>query len=175
MPQGSNYAQRLRPIGQMLEDLRVESFTLKADGDDFLVQGRKREEPRIPAPEKPLQLVWRLLRRKAPEPEEPPVPSSSIVELRYTAEEITQLDSAGQSRRSGPGTSPEPHAVSQILRAVGAFIDQKEAQLLGVSKDEQNITVEYRSSLNAKVSQEFTIASLYDFWVRMYLRRKRAE
>jgi hypothetical protein len=175
MAQDSNYAQLLRPIGQMLEGLGIESFTLKVESDDFLVQGRKREEPRTLAPEKPLQVVWRLLRRKAPEPEETPDPSSSLVELRYTREEIARMDSAGQSRRSGPGTSPEPHAVSQILRAVGAFIDQKDGQLLGIRKDEQNITIEYRSALNANVSQEFTIASLYDFWVRMYLRRKRAE
>lgn len=175
MAEHSNYAQLLRPIGQMLEGLGVESFTLKVDGDDFLVRGRKREEPLTPMPEKPLQVVWRLLRRKAPEPEKTPAPTSNVVELRYTREEVARMDSAGQSRRSGPGASPEPHAVSQILRAVGAFIDQKEGQLLGVSKEEQNITVEYRSSLNANVSQEFTIASLYDFWVRMYLRRKRAE
>jgi hypothetical protein len=37
----TNYAHLLRPIGQMLEALGSESFMLKVEGDDFLVQGSK--------------------------------------------------------------------------------------------------------------------------------------
>ena len=161
----------------MLEGLGTESFALTIEGEDFLVRGRKRVEPTAgPPPEKTLRAVWRLLRGTEPEPKESPNPSSGVIEIRYTAAEIAQIESAGKAKRTGSGNPPEPHALSQILRAVGAFIDQKEGQLLGVKKDGQNITVEYRTASNEDARQEFTIASLYDYWVKMYLKRRgRAE
>lgn len=155
----------------MLEEAGIESFTLKVEGDDFLIRGRKRVETSPPAaPETGLRVIWRLLRRTESEPKASITPSP-VVELRYTLEDIAHLESAAKAKRTGSGASPEPHALSQILRAVGAFIDQKEGQLLAVSKEEQNITIEYRT-LDKDVRQEFTIAGLYDYWVKMYLKRR---
>lgn len=173
MSQRSNYAQLLRPIGQMLEGLGIESFALRLEGEDFLVHGRKKiEQPPSPPPEKTLRVVWRLLRGTPPESKQNSNPSSGVIELRYTPDAIAQMDSAGKAKRAGSGTPAEPHALSQILRAVGAFVDQKEGQLLGITKDEENITVEYRSDVVDDTRQEFTIASLYDYWIKMYLKRK---
>ncbi len=66
---------------------------------------------------------------------------------------------------------PEAHSLSQILRAVGGIVDQKQGRFLSVIKEGQEITVEYESTLKQKIVEKFTSASLYDFWVRMYLRR----
>jgi hypothetical protein len=54
---------------------------------------------------------------------------------------------------------------------VGAFVDQKQARLISVRKDEQKIEIEYESPLKGRIAEEFTAATLYEFWVRMYLKR----
>ena len=82
------------------------------------------------------------------------------------------MDSEGQKKRTGEPGSPEAHTLSQILRAVGAFVDQKQGNLSSVTKDGQDITIEYESALKRSMTEKFTVASLYDYWVKMYLRRR---
>jgi hypothetical protein len=83
------------------------------------------------------------------------------------------MDQEAQRRRQGPGPGADSgaHTLSQILRAVGAFVDQKQGRLLAVTKEGQEISVEYESALKRRLTEKFTVASLYDFWVKMYLRR----
>jgi hypothetical protein len=38
--------------------------------------------------------------------------------------------------------------------------------------DGQDISIEYESALKRNLAEKFTVASLYDFWVKMYLRRR---
>ena len=92
--------------------------------------------------------------------------------MHYTHDDIARMDNEGQSKRTGAPGSPEAHTLSQILRAVGAFVDQKQGRLLGVSKEGQDISIEYESALKHDLVEKFTIASLYDYWVKMYLRRR---
>lgn len=174
MVESPDYAQLLRPVGQMLESLGVESFMLQVEGDDFHVHGQKREEPPPPQPEqtKTLRVFWQLLRGKQSDPQEKPTPSSGVVELHFSQDDIARLEAEGRAKRSQSGGSPEAHAISQILRAVGAFVHEKEGRLLGIKRENQTITVEYESALKRKVTQEFTVSGLYDYWVRMYLKRK---
>ena len=44
--------------------------------------------------------------------------------------------------------------------------------MLAVKKEEHNITIEYESALKRKIAEQFTVASLYDYWVKMYLKRR---
>lgn len=171
MAQSPSYAQLLRPVGQMLEGLEVESFVLQVEGDDFIVQGRQRARKSPQAQEKTLRVVWQILRGREASPKEPAAASAGALELRYTRDDVARMEREGQSRRREPGQTPEAHGTSQILRAVGAFVDHKGGRFLAVSKRDQNVTIEYQSPLNRKVVDELTVSSLYDFWVRMYLRR----
>ena len=82
------------------------------------------------------------------------------------------METEGQSRRQGAGGRPEAHALSQVLRAVGAFVDQKQGRLTSVKMASQDITIEYESALKQNVTEKFTIATLYDYWVKMYLKRR---
>jgi hypothetical protein len=82
------------------------------------------------------------------------------------------MDKEAQTRRQGARGSSEAHTLSQILRAIGAFVDQKQGRLLSVTKDGQDISIEYESALKRNLTEKFTVASLYDFWVKMYLRRR---
>jgi hypothetical protein len=167
-----SFAQLLRPVGQMLEPLQVEAFTLKVEEGGVSVQAQRREQKRAPAPDVSLRMTWQLFRRKKSGPAPEPQPSSGILELHYTEEDIARMDAEGQTRRKASGGSPEAHALSQILRAVGAFVDQKQGRLIGVALAGQDITIEYESALKKVLNEKFTVATLYDYWVKMYLRRR---
>ncbi|HXG51287.1 MAG TPA: hypothetical protein VNN77_07780 [candidate division Zixibacteria bacterium] len=175
MPQSLTYAQLLRPIGQALEALGAESFRLQVDRDDFVIRGKTAPKP-APAAEssrpKSLRVVWELLRGGKPKGNQPPAgPSAGAFEVTYTPEDIAFLDVEGQSRRRNPELTPEAHSLSQILRAVGAFVDEKKGRLVAIQKQDQAISIEYESALNRMTTQEFTVSTLYDYWVRMYLKR----
>ena len=155
----------------MLEPLQIESFSLKVEERGVAVYAERHETPQ-PAPNVSLKVSWQIFRRKKTEPEQDLQPSSGTLEMHYTHEDIARMDNEGQSKRSGAPGSPEAHTLSQILRAVGAFVDQKQGRLLGVSKDGHEISIEYESALKRALTEKFTVASLYDYWVKMYLRRR---
>lgn len=156
----------------MLEPLRVESFSLKVEDSGVAVYTQKREDAPPAAPNISLRVTWQMFRRKKTEGTEDPQPSSGALEIHYTHEDIARMESEGQSKRQDLPGSPEAHALSQILRAVGAFVDHKQGRLLAITKEGQDITIEYESALNRALTEKFTIASLYDYWVSMYLRRR---
>jgi hypothetical protein len=83
------------------------------------------------------------------------------------------MDAAERAKRTAAGSTPEAHKLSQILRAAGGYVDQKGGRLLEVRKSFDDITIEYESALKKKMTEKFTVAGLYDFWVKMYLRRKK--
>lgn len=165
-----NFSQMLRPVGQMLEPLQVESLSLRMEEGGVSVRAHQRPQPVQPSSDVSLRVSWQIFRRKKNEPE--PQPSSGVLELHYTSEDINRMDTEAQARRKGTGGSPEAHTLSQILRAVGAFVDQKQGRLLGVTIEGHDIAIEYESALKKSSVEKFTVASLYDYWVKMYLRRR---
>ena len=168
-----SFSQLLRPVGQMLEPLQIESFSLKIEDGGVAVFAETHQTPRpAPARDISLKVSWQIFRRKKAEPSPEPQPSSGSLEMHYTHDDISRMDVQGQSRRTGAPGSPEAHTLSQILRAVGAFVDQKQGRLISVVKDGQDISIEYESALKRPLTEKFTVASLYDYWVKMYLRRR---
>jgi len=157
----------------MLEPLHVDSLSLRVEESGVSVRAHQRPQPEQPANDVSLRVTWQIFRRKKPEPE--PQPSSGVLELHYTREDIARMDTEAQARRTGAGGSPEAHTLSQILRAVGAFVDQKQGRLLGVTIEGQDIAIEYESALKKTLVEKFTVPSLYDYWVKMYLRRRSRE
>ena len=172
MSSNFNFSQMLRPVGQMLEPLEIESFALKIEDRGVAVFAEKHEPAHAPGSNVSLKVSWQIFRRKKAEASQEPQPSSGTLEIHYTDEDIARMDSEGQKKRTGEPGSPEAHTLSQILRAVGAFVDQKQGHLLSVTKDGQNISIEYESALKRNTTEKFTVASLYDYWVKMYLRRR---
>jgi len=173
MAQGFSLSQLLRPVGQMLEPLNLESFALRVDSEMVSVQAQKRVERQPPpSQEMSLRVVWQALRQKKPEPQEEPKPTSGVVELNYTRDEIARIDNEGKSKRKETGGRPDAHALSQILRAVGAYVDQKQGKFISVTKDGQELRIEYESLSKQPMTESFTVSSLYDFWIKMYLRRR---
>jgi hypothetical protein len=142
----------------------MESFSLTMEGDTVIVRGRKHRDRTVNNLSQ--RGFWQLFRSNRPAE----VDEWESVELRYTPEQLSHMDDEGRSKRGNLG-SPDAHSVSQIVRAVGALVDQKQARLLSVRKDEEKIEIEYESPQKGTVTEDFTVATLYEYWVRMYLKR----
>jgi hypothetical protein len=142
----------------------MESFSLTMEGDTVVVRGRKHRDQAVDnlSP----RGFWQLFRSNRTAE----VDKWEAVELRYTPEQLSHMDDEGRSKRGNLG-SPDAHSASQIVRAVGAFVDQKQARLMSVRKDQDKIEIEYESPLKGRITEDFTVATLYEYWVRMYLKR----
>jgi len=168
----SSFSQLLRPIGAALEPLQIESFTLRIENEEILIRAQKREERHPPPVNSTVPSVWDLFHRKKIDTCPAPQPASRVVEFRYSYDDIVWMDSDGVSKRKATGGKPDPGALSQLLRAVGAFVDQKQGRLLGVIMEDHDFAIEYESALKQKSTAQHTVASLYDYWVKMYLHRR---
>ena len=142
----------------------MESFSLTMEGDTVVVHGRKHRDQKVG--DLSPRGFWQLFRSNRTAD----VDKWEVVELRYTPEQLSHMEHEGRSKRGNLG-SPDAHSASQIVRAVGALVDQKQARLMSVRKDEEKIEIEYESPLKGKVTDDFTVATLYEYWVRMYLKR----
>ena len=170
MSRDYKYAQMLRPIGQIMEKHGIESFSVTMDGSDIVVRGHQPIKPREAPSGFSLKSLWRVFGGgNDPDPALPQ--PSTTVELRYTPAEVARLDAECQNQRRSSGGAPEPHSPSQILRAAGTFVDQKEGRLLAVTKEGPKIILAYESAAKGMVSEQFSASELYDFWVKMYLKR----
>lgn len=162
----ASYAQTLRAIGQTLEVLDLEAFELKSDGRDYLVRGETAALllEKQDLQESGLRAVWRrLLRGQQAKPRS--------IELRYTPEDIDRLQREGQTRRRDPHEIPDPYSVSEILRAVGAYLDLKGAHLLEVSRRNGRVTIQYETAEGRRTVEKHKLSSLYNFWVHRCMQR----
>ena len=107
----------------------MESFSLTMDGDTVVVRGRKHRDQAVDKLSP--RGFWQLFRSNRTAE----IDEWEAVELRYTPEQLSHMDDEGRSKR-GNLSSPNAHSVSQVVRAVGAFVDQKQARLMSVRKDE---------------------------------------
>jgi hypothetical protein len=170
MSQDYKYAQMLRPIGQVLEKHGIESYSVTMDGSDIVVLGHHPMKPQEAPPGFSLKSLCRLF-GGGNDPDRAATQPSTTVELRYTPAEVARLDAECRNQRRSSGAAPEPHSPSQILRAAGSFVDQKEGRLLAVTKEGPKIILAYESAAKGMVSEQFSASELYDFWVKMYLKR----
>lgn len=143
------YARALRCIGQALQSSRIEVFELKTHSGGYrLIAG------------------------------DPQPPYTGLIELNFSAQRIEQLDREGRARRSGPKTEVRFDSVSEMLRAVGEYIDRKQAELFRVENSETSLTadapvlvIEYRTRAGDVETETLPARFLHDASVRMYKRR----
>jgi hypothetical protein len=178
------YAEPLRAIGQALETLNIQRFEMEPVGEDFLIRGDIAVTNRILIDDHLTyndlrRNIWGNLPEKNPESgdtanrSEPTV--DSPVELLYRVTDVERLEADGRSRRINPHGTTNPTSLSQILRCIGAYLNQKRARLLKLSRQAESVCVEYETSLGTNIKELLSRSDLYDLWVRMYLQRtKRA-
>lgn len=177
----SSYAIPLRAIGQALEALQVEAFNLEREGDDYLVRSWPKAIlweglPSQAGPNDDVPAVGGSLSNSLPPREEfsGVRTSSAEMNLRYTPKDIEQLEREGQEKRSNPNKLPDGHSMSELLRAAGDYVEQREACLLGISWRGQSISIVYETAEGRRELDVFSLSSMYDYWQLLCLRREAA-
>lgn len=186
MSQTSTYGQTLRAIGQDLEERHLTAFALEMRDGDYVVRAKAGDSPRTGIRsglfnKARFQALLEVLGIRQTQSGDLSAAEASdkFVELRYGAEEIDRLEREGRSRRGNSTGVPELLSLSQILRAVGAYIDEKRGRLLTVTRRDQSgdihsVTVEYENYKGERTEEERPFSNIYDLNVHFYKRRKRA-
>ena len=91
---------------------------------------------------------------------------------RWPPDVVERLEHEGRRRRQRAEGMPEAHRPSQVLRALGQYLDNLGARPKRITKGIEEIVMVYETSVGRKVTESRTLSSVYDLWVRMYLRRR---
>ena len=175
-----NYSRILRVVGQKLEPLRPETYEVVSYGNCYLVrcrvkedsQGKKKEEKKVRGVAAFLRL-WRDPENLTAR-ENPNEGSSMNVEFLYSLEELNHEDEEHKEPRRDPNAMPDPYSLSNTLRAVGAFLDRKpDIKLLFASNHGQEVVILYETKGGVRHLEEYPISTIYEFWVKEYVKRKK--
>lgn len=153
-----SYDRPLRNIGQSLEAQRINVFELKCEDKRYVVTGNPEQEISLLAA---LREWQKRLRREA-------VNSS----LSYALQDIEQLERQGKSQRLKPDRLPDFYALPNVLRTLGAYLDEKEAELIEIHKRPLTLMLLYRNRDGHPAVEERSIASFYDFFIKLHGKRK---
>ena len=93
------------------------------------------------------------------------------MELCYKVEDVERLDEEGRTHRGRGQSVGDAWSLSQILRSIGAYLNQKRARLSKIVRDADSVTVEYETTVGSQMKETLAMRDLYDLWVRMYLHR----
>jgi hypothetical protein len=140
-------ATALRCIGQDLEQRGLKSFDVRLEGTAYVAQCGYQGPPS-------------------------PMP----VTIEYTSKDLQDLDRSGEGKRGESSSSKEFLNQVQIFRAIGDYIDKKEALLIRITNN--NVTgrdslfkVEYLTRDGERVVDDRAGAAIYDMCVMMYKQR----
>ncbi len=175
----TGYAQPLRAIGQALETLNLQSFELEPVGEGFHVRGiLLKAHPELSddlVTAEKLNAIWGTPPNTNADDRSRREGSNSQVlspiELQYSKTDVDRLEEEGRAKRVDPHRTPDAASLSQMLRSIGAYLNQKRASLLRLSRDIDSVSVEYKTSLGSILRETLAVGELYDLWVRMYLQR----
>jgi hypothetical protein len=175
------YDQTLRAIGQALEPLEIQDFDLEINASDYVVRGQtKTQESTKEAIKKrglknALKDAWDRFEAKSLGQEMPHQLSSPflVLELHFGPEDIDRLERQGKAARSSDTKgATNPYRLSQLLRAVGAYVSRKSMRLLKVSKRKDWVAIEYETVHGRNGIENFRTMDLYDYWVHLFKQRK---
>ena len=177
MPIAIDYVQPLRAIGQALEILKMESFELEPDGDDFIVRGKVTAPAAgTDTPDTEMRSL-RFNREREPNlegSEVEPVATPAIanqLDLCYTLKDVDRLEQKGRARRGvAPGASAAP-SLSHLLRTIGAYLEEKPARLVKIAKHEESVTVVYETLSGIMFEEKLDRGTLRDWETQMFIKR----
>jgi hypothetical protein len=170
----TSYARELRALGQSLEVRHMLSLDLELEGGIYRVRGgitaSKYAESSLSA------FVQDLVSGVASALTGGSRRSVYEMLLCYKPEDIAELDAQGRAHRRNAHQIPDPYSLSQKLRGVGSFLDDRlEAKLAGISIEDRWVTVRYRTAEGRLEQAKQDVAYFYNYWVKMYLRRSTRE
>ena len=143
------YSTALRCIAQDLELRGLKTLDITSEGKEYLVRCGYQSPP-----------------------------ANMPVTLHYTESDIEQFDRVGRQKR-GAVTPPKDFLnLVQVLRTIGAYLDNNEARLIRISNNESGgkdplFRVEYETRDGERVIDDRAGAAIYDMCVSMYKQRGR--
>lgn len=142
-----SYSEVLRVIGQDLETRGIKAFDITDDGKQILVQCGYQ----VP-------------------------PAETPVTLSYLPREIEELRPQGAEKRGQPSKAGDFFTLSQTLRAIGGYVEQKKARLVRLSNNDCSqadvvFRIEYETREGERVVDNRPGSAIYDLCVTMYKRR----
>jgi len=176
-----DYAQPLRAIGQALEILKMESFELEPDGDDFVVRGKvtaRGGDADVESAESQNLRFSREGERNLEAPDVEPAATSVIVnqlDLCYTLKDVDRLEQKGQARRGEAPAVAQMPGLSPLLRTIGAYLEEKPARLVKIAIDGESVTVVYETLSGIKFEEKLDGATLRDWETQMFIKRASRE
>lgn len=171
------YEQILRTVGQALEKGNFQSFEITPAGNGFRIRGSVAPLVEASVAGSSASRVGSLLNKlpnQSNGDEKMPLATEaaeSPVEIRLTIEDIQRLEVDGRARRVDGQLMANAASLSQVLRCLGAYLNQKRARLLRLTRDGETVSLEYETSLGSQIKEGFSATGLYDMWVRMYMQR----
>jgi hypothetical protein len=157
MNQSKSYHRHLRNIGQSLEAQRINVFELRYEDERYWVKGDPDKEVSLLAVLRRWQKRWRR--------------EGLNSSLSYALRDIEQLERQGKTKRSRPNRLPDFYSLPNILRTLGAYLDAKEAELIELHKRPLTLTLLYRNRDGHPDFEERSIASFYDFFLKLHGKR----
>jgi hypothetical protein len=175
LTQVTHQAQALRTIGQALEEIHLDSFEIVSEDRQLVIRAEAAALKKSACSDdrsKGLGGLWRRLRSRHLAKHGSSTHKASPLEMRYGWKELAQLDGNRKSRSSAAEPKkPDLYNLSEMLRLVGAYLDLRKAQLLLLSKKEQQLTIKYRTERGQIKTENHDVASFYDLSVHLYLKR----
>lgn len=164
-------SEKLRLIGQDLEELDLRDFRVEFAGGVYKVSGTAVMAPsQEPEPESGLGKFWRNLTQGGVVTDRP-IPKE--FEREYSAADLESLRSrfVGQRAAADHRTAPDSYSASHVLRVIGAFVEEKGGEFAAFSRKGRMVTVEYHDASGRLHKDEQPFSSLLDFSTHMYRRR----
>jgi hypothetical protein len=178
MNESKEYGQLLRAIGQALEILNFGTFEMEIADGDFVVRGSAvnsiQEKEARTIRERVRKFVWEALPGVTASPAEIDLAMSiwpAKLDLRYTPKDVDRLQQEGRAKRQGVAGVPDVASLSQLLRTIGAYVEQKKFRLVKISRYGESLAIHYETANGEKREETVTAGSLYEFWAQLYLKR----
>ena len=171
-----NYQNLLRAIGQGLETLEVISFILEVSASHYVVCGECKKQVTTDTPKPSLKKSFLSLVLNATKKRTTRTVGSQPFHfngLRFTRTDIELLERKGNVLRSNyEDSAPNPHRLSQMLRTVGAYLDQDGCSLVKISWRNGYLTLWHVNRCGVESKDILSPLALYDQWVHQYKHRR---
>ena len=162
-----SYAKELRALGQALESHQLGTVELEVESGVYFVRGSATANESARA--SLAALVRDFLFGTDSKTH---AKARDEIKLRYTSNDIRQLDAEARDRRKDSKRTPDPHSLSQVLRGAGSYLDSRNIELAGVSVQDRWITLRYRTAEGRIEEAKQDIEYFFNYWVKMYLKRR---
>jgi len=176
MPLVMDYAQPLRAIGQALETLQMENFAVEPEGEDFVVRGAVAARAGAAQAGETEERSLHFSRERGGDSKASEAAPSAAAQfdLCYTLKDVDRLDQSGRTRRGNTGGSAAP-GLSQLLRTIGTYLDEKPARLVKISKQGESLTIVYETFSGIIFEEKLALGDLRDLGAEMSMRRGKRE